>query len=264
MNGTRWCYTWNNPDGIPALGTTKYHVYGKEMGASGTPHYQGFVIFPKNHRLAALKKMIPAAHWEVAKGSNVQAAAYCKKDGDFVEDGEVPLPKGEGEKLRWSQALSAAKEGRLDEIPADIMLRYRSNILSIQKDYMVMPADLPGDKVEHLWYYGEPGTGKSRKAREENPGAYMKMCNKWWDGYRGEEVVIIEDLDRKHDVLGHHLKIWADRYSFLAEIKNGARAIRPRLIIVTSNYSIDEIWNDEQTMLALQRRFKQIHFSKIK
>lgn len=263
-----WCFTINNPTEKDELDmdsiskTCRYMVVGKEVGDSGTPHAQGFVIFTSNYRLNAVKALLPRAHLEAAKGSWEQAANYCKKDGDYLEFGTAPATqkrKGEAEKERWDAAREAAKKGKLDEVDSDIYLRYYRTLKEIAKDHMEVPANLE-DSGEMLWYYGASGTGKSRKAREENPDAYLKMCNKWWDGYQGQDVVLIEDLDKKHDVLGHHLKIWGDRYSFLAETKGGAIAIRPKKIIVTSNYSIEEIWFDEETREPLKRRFKQIKF----
>lgn len=58
-------------------------------------------------------------------------------------------------------------------------------------------------------------------------------------------------------MLGHHLKIWADKYPFRGEIKCHSRMFRPEKIVVTSNCHPAEIWDSEDDMCkAIVRRFK--------
>jgi len=190
---------------------------------------------------------------------------YSKKDGDLgLEKGIPPVSrkrKGEQEIERWSLARIAASEGRFQDIPDDIYFRYVNNAhkihqLAIESRFI---ADNP--ELENYWYYGPSGSGKSRSAREKWPNAYLKMKNKWWNGYLDQDVAIIDDIDPSHEVwIGAFLKEWTDHYRFQAETKGGTRVIRPKIIVVTSQYSIEQIFKDPETVTALERRFTMKHF----
>jgi len=238
----------------------KYLVYGKETASTGTPHLQGFVYLKTGKTEKAARKAI-GGHVEVQRGSFSQASDYCKKDGDFVENGTLPITqeaKGKLEKQRYQRAWELAKEGKLEEIDADIRVRLYGTLKRIRADYQVVPEAC--QELQHEWYYGDSGTGKTRKAREENPDAYLKNPNKWWCGYVDQEVVIIDEWSPCHEVLACHLKQWADHHPFAAETKGSSICIRPKKIIITSNYSIDQCFSKEEDAVPLKRRFKTTNF----
>lgn len=89
----RWCFTLNNytVEEITQLHegfqeNAKYWIYGKEVGASGTPHLQGYVEWKNAKSLSATKKAINnRAHVEIAKKPKAANVKYCKKDGDWSE-----------------------------------------------------------------------------------------------------------------------------------------------------------------------------------
>ena len=56
-------------------------------------------------------------------------------------------------------------------------------------------------------------------------------------------------------MLGHYLKIWSDKYPFNAETKGGTIFIRPKVIVVTSNFEIEELHDKPQIQDAIKRRF---------
>lgn len=247
------------------LRDVKYLVFGREIGESGTRHLQGYVQFKQPKSFAAAKRWISSrAHVEKANGKPWQAADYCKKDGDFEEFGVAPISpksKGQKEKERWSGILKFATEGNLDGLAEEepqAFIQHYSTLKRIACDYGPVLCD--NESVSGVWYYGAPGVGKSRLARDRAVGVpYLKNCNKWWDGYMGHDTVIIDDFDKGHKVLGHHLKIWADRYAFTAEVKGSSIRIRPKHIIITSNYKIEEIFEDPSLIAALRRRFRVMH-----
>lgn len=50
---------------------------------------------------------------------------------------------------------------------------------------------------------------------------FLKSQNKWWDGYDGQAVALLDDYDGDWKAFGHLLKIWADQYVFPGEVKHG-------------------------------------------
>lgn len=268
MRSRNFCFTLNNYnseqyDAVCAI-DCKYLVVGKEVGESGTPHLQGYISWVNARTWESVKKLCPTAHWEAARGTPEEASEYCKKDKDFFEKGTLPLSskkKGESEKARWADALLCVQEGRLEDVPPDILCVHLKSV-EYAVDRIAASKRKLDDLMEwtHEWRYGHTGTGKSETARKENPGAYIKNPNNvWWDGYKGEDVVIIDDFDKYQVKQGGDMKRWLDKYAFQAESKGKQTMIRPKKIIVTSNYSPQEIWTDEQTLDPILRRVKVIH-----
>lgn len=132
-------------------------------------------------------------------------------------------------------------------------LKQARELFSILKQ---KPENLPAP-LTNEWHYGATGTGKSRGVRERFPEAYIKGNNIWWDGYDGQESVIIEELGPKQ-IGAHHIKKWADHYPFSAESKGSSVLIRPKILVVTSNYSVQDIYEDPHDLDAIKRRFPRI------
>lgn len=261
-----YVFTINNPTGwddaeIDACAKeAKYLCYGIEVGEEGTKHYQGFVMFHNARSLNSIKRLLTRAHLEPRKGTVEQAIRYCEKDSDFHEWGERPTFK-RSSKERWKWVIEKAEAGDIDSIKDEepaIYLRYLSTLRGLERR---RPHVMDGE-LDNEWWFGPTGTGKSRQLYERYPDHYRKPLNKWWDGYENEEVVGLEEVHPGcGGWLGHFLKIWSDRYPFNAEIKGGTlKNIRPRKLIVTSNFTIEECFPQQQDWEPLRRRFKVSKF----
>lgn len=259
----RWVFTVNNwtPEDETLFQQLdcRYLVYGREVGESGTPHLQGFATFKSAKRLSALKKVHQTAHWEVAKGTSLQAADYCKKDGDYFEKGDTPSQGKRTDLLEIAEALKTGKS--LLEVSDMAPDTYIRNYRGIANFAALHVKDYEHEDVRGIWLFGPPGTGKSHHARQFASalgGLYNKAQNKWWDGYNGEPAVLLDDMD--NDALAHYLKIWSDKYSCTGEVKGGTVKLRHKYFIVTSNYPIDSLFEDKGGVMctAIKRRFTEI------
>lgn len=260
-----FCFTWNNYDEDSKIFLStlacKYVAYSEEVAPStGTKHLQGYISFKQPKSIQQARLVLQGCHVETMLGSIAQNEEYCSKAGILIEHGEKPISndnKGRAEKLRWQNARSLAKEGKLDDIDADIFIRCYSTLKRIKSDYASKPE--PIDPI-CIWIYGTTGTGKSHAVETRFPNCYKKCMDdlKWFDGYAGEEAVYLEDIDKYQVKWGGVLKRLADRWPMQASVKGSMAYIRPKYVLVTSNYRIDEIWTDPQTVEPLQRRFTEI------
>lgn len=251
-----WCFTINNyteedEKEVQALADhehRKYLVAGKEVAPkTGTPHIQGYCYLNVEKSRDNLSKKLTRARLEPAKGSAEDNYNYCSKQELWLEVGTRPISskrKGENEKERWAKARKACVEGDFDSVPHDIYIRHLTNCHKIASMHQKLPSNL--DETCGFWIHGPSGTGKTTQVNKIAPKAYLKACNKWWDGYDGQDDVIIEDFDKVHKVMAHHLKIWADWKAFPAETKGGTLSIRPKRIIITSNYHPRDIWDPQE------------------
>lgn len=141
--------------------------------------------------------------------------------------------------------------GHIMDLEENLRLRERVELNS--------PPDLK--KLINEWHCGPPCTGKTCSVRKDNPDAFYKSRDIWWDGYEGQDTVVIDDL-RETDALKfqHYLIQWGDHYAFRAEVWGGiGPMIRPKKIIVISQRPPSDIWDADHTLDKIKRRYRLIH-----
>lgn len=277
MNNKRsrnYCFTYNNyPDDYKDKLLTfysdaklKYLIAGEEKGESGTPHIQGHITLTNAATLKSLQKKFTKLeiklHLEQSK-SPAKSIEYCKKEGQWWDNGDAPAPGKRTDLVDMMDHIKAnptSKKRTLMEAFLMTMARYPH----FAAEYKLLCMEdilqtLDWKESPNLWIYGPPGVGKSRAVREAYNSVYSKQPNKWWDGFDGQHCVLIEDLEPMHEKMSWHLKIWADRYPFIAQIKGSSVHIRPDVIIVTSNYTPESIFADNTICEAITRRFTMVN-----
>lgn len=262
VQGRYWILTIAHHNFTPYLPNECSFIRGQlETGnQTGYLHWQVVVGFKRSVRPAAVKKVFGDCHHELTKGP--AANEYCWKEDTKVAGTEFTigkLPMKRSCAKDWEDIWDNAKKGDLVAIPADIRVRSYKVLKQIEKDHL-KPIAM---EREVIVYWGEAGTGKSRKAWEEATfDAYPKdPCTKYWDGYEGHPNVVIDEF--RGDINISHILRWFDRYPVNVECKFGAVTLRASKIWITSNVDPREWYPDlnNATKDALLRRLKITHFN---
>lgn len=229
------------------------------MGESGYRHWQVMAVFRNKITLVGAKRSFPSsAHLEPTRSDAARAYVHkeATRDGEIFEFGQLPVRRNNGHD--WAGIKELAKKGQIDEIPADVYIRYYRTIKQIGADHC-QPDGL--EKTVFV-YYGRTGTGKSRRAWEEaGNSAYSKdPRSKFWCGYSGHQYVVMDEFRGGIDV--SHLLRWLDRYPVRVELKGSSTPLKATKIWITSNlhpmnWYIDL---DSETKQALLRRLQITEF----
>lgn len=234
------------------------YVICKEDHADETKHLHAF--FKCKKRVEFKSDMFDFAghhgHYEVAKSWRA-VKEYVVKDGDYICNFDIQgalhkkskqLVSQKNSKLLNCDIKELVDSGEISVLTVPLLLKAKRAYFTAIKPPLV-------SKRHCFWIYGRPRVGKSYIIREMFPDLYEKPQNKWWDLYTDEEYVLIDDFDKQGECLGHLLKIWADDYRFLGEIKGGSIYIKNKCLFITSNYRIEDIFNDSEVRDALLCRF---------
>lgn len=249
---------WSFPDELP--NGICYIIGQLERGESGYEHWQLLCHCDRTRRLSWIKRIFGATtHAEKAVAR--AAEDYVTKEDTRIEG---PFCLGEPKHQRneskdWDRIWDAAKQGDLESIPADVRIRSYNALRKIQGDYAK-----PEPMERRVYcFYGPTGTGKSRRAWDEAGwDAYPKDPNtKFWDGYRGEQHVVIDEFRGRIDI--SHILRWLDRYPVNVEIKGSVVPLRATKIWITSNIP-PSLWypgTDPASIAAVERRLECVEFS---
>jgi hypothetical protein len=263
-------FTHNNPaeGDIQKLQSydCEYCVVGEEVGESGTPHLQGYMKFAKKKSLKKIgdeltKLLGKRPHIEPCRGGPKKAIEYCMKDGKVTEWGEKPK---QGKRSDIEHAAEMIRSGArmievADEHPGTFV-RYSRGLEKLKALHDKESAEDWRD-VEVTLLTGPTGCGKTRKAMEakcedgRSPYKIQGSDLKWWDGYEGESVIVIDEY-------ANNLKIDAllgllDGYKKRLEIKGGTTWARWTKVFITTNLFVLHEQAKDAHREALERRISK-------
>jgi len=248
----------------PTLSGDIVYLKGQQErgGSTGLLHWQLLVVFSKKLRLAACKRhFCEQAHCEPSRSS--AANEYVWKEDTRVPDTQFEhgaLPISRARAADWDRVYDDAVIGNIENIPKDILIRNYSSIKRIGVDN-AKPPQRPNINVNVYW--GESGVGKTRRAWYEAGhinDVYIKNPNtKWWDGYRGQSTVIIDEFVGRIDI--SYILTWLDRYPCMVEIKGYSTPLLATRFFFTSNVN-PLLWYPDinpQQLAGLTRRIDTEH-----
>lgn len=270
-----WCFTLHVQENkdygslINPTDTIRYAVWQLEScPTTSRLHIQGYIEFTNSVRLAHVKRLLgDGVHLEGRKGTRDQAAEYCKKTESRVAG---PWELGDyggnmqGKRTDLDLVAEAIQSGqRIADIVEEYPVQYIKFRRGIEALYgrRTYQRSLRFRHVTVMVYWGDAGTGKTRKAVEESAEDYYILGQGerlWWDGYEGQGTLILDDF-YGWIKYGELLRI-LDGYQYRCDVKGSTTYAFWDKVIITSNKHPRD-WYSHGLTPALERRLTNVmHF----
>lgn len=231
----------------------QYLAFGQETcPTTGRLHYQAWAYAVTPMRLTQWKKIFTGDHIEAMKGTFAQNDRYCSKENTLTTYGEKPM--GNGKKRKLAELVEAVTAGAdagtslmtivMESEQKDTFVQYHGGISKLHAmavNYKLSKVD-KNFAPEVIYVYGEPGSGKSRWVREQDPDVYdipQDDSYKWKDGYSGQDAVVYENVSVNNIKNPERLLKEIDRYFIQVSIKGGFTGWRPKRIYITTVYQLE-------------------------
>lgn len=223
----------------------EYMVFQEEKCPdTGRHHLQGWVYFKNARSFQAVKNTMPQCNLEMQRGTNSQAADYCKKADSRVRDGLVyeagTMPGDAGRQSSLGDACACVKESGMKRVWSEMPEQFVRNHTGLGKlARLEARAKIPRVREVKVYYvWGETGCGKSWWAEhfeEEEDECYsMGDDGKGWFGnYEGERTLIIEEFMGKMEYR-FFLRL-LDGYKMDLDVKGAHVPAAFTTLILTSN-----------------------------
>lgn len=260
----RWMYTLYDLNVTPQdefpEDIVKFHVYQLEVcPKTEREHVQGYIVFKSNQRFNHLKETYhKGIHWESCIGNHQQCYDYCTKEDTRAEP-HIAYELGDyepGKRTDLQKIQHDLDQGRdMRTVATENFSTWVKYNKAFDK-YVALTRAPRSNPVEVHVYWGEPGTGKTRKAFEENPTAYWKPADKWWDSYDGQTTIIMDDY--RNWLSESELLRVCDRYPLMVECKGSHHNFIGNKIIITSNHHPKD-WGLNWTTTPFKRRITKCH-----
>lgn len=241
------------------------YIIGQEEQCpkTGRHHYQIYTQFIKKKYLTGVQKIFGKnGHYELAKGTPEQNIKYCSKPESRTLNGwkiEKGTPIGQGTRTDLNTIVADLATHRdlrkvlEDQDQRTTAVRY---IRHLQVFLELTGQNHRNWEMNIEVWTGHPGTGKSKLAWELHPNAYSWNQSSWWERYRGQDTVIVDEFEPYKTGLSYINKL-TDRYPLIVDVKNSSADFISKTIIFISNHPFNE-WGHLYT-LSFQRRIKKIY-----